>query len=75
MTDHGTKDRQEFIRSESDKSDTYTSIRKKVKALRERMHKEGRALAGEEVLARKLKLTPFNTYVSVLNQPTKGKTK
>jgi hypothetical protein len=54
MIDHATKDRQAFIQTGSAKADTLDPLAEKVTALRLRLHREGRALAGEEILARKM---------------------
>jgi CDP-diacylglycerol pyrophosphatase len=54
MTDHATKDRQAFILGESAKIDSRNTLAQKVAALRQQWHNEGRALRGEEVLARKM---------------------
>jgi hypothetical protein len=54
-TDHATQARQTFVQApetrQTVKVDTYDSREAKVAALRLRMHREGRALAGEDAEA------------------------
>jgi hypothetical protein len=55
MKDYAELDRQEFIKRES----APATNEQKVKIIRDRLHQEGRALVGEEVLAVKLGLKKF----------------
>lgn len=63
MIDYAEKERQQFVSKPDARmsvvTDSYDSRATKVEALRLRMHREGRALLGEEVLAKKFGMKPF----------------